>query len=195
MKVLSLLNTMCDLVGLSRFEMIYGNQDDNAALLIALLQQSGEEISFRLDWPKLLRKVTVDHVPFNLPSDFHRPLLGGAVIMQDNTFARPVSTAADWEIVKNHSIVPWYWIDDKVLYLSISYPAILRYFSKNWVIDSQDKSKQTITSDDDTTVLPSYILIKDVIWRWRREQGLSFSDQLREFDAAISSEMLLLLGG
>ncbi|MBA5724404.1 hypothetical protein [Candidatus Liberibacter sp.] len=70
MNVLTLLNTVCDLVGLSRFEMVCGNQDENAALLLALLQQSGEEISLRLDWPELLRKVKVNQIPFNLPKSF-----------------------------------------------------------------------------------------------------------------------------
>ncbi|ADR52531.1 hypothetical protein CKC_03910 [Candidatus Liberibacter solanacearum CLso-ZC1] len=37
MSVLTLLNTICDLVGLSRFEKIYENQDENAVLLISLL--------------------------------------------------------------------------------------------------------------------------------------------------------------
>lgn len=195
MKALEILNTICDLVGLSRFETIYGNHSDNSALMASLLQQSGEGISRRIDWPQLLRTIKIEHSPFKIPNDFHRPLFDGAVIMKNNCFARPVNTAADWEIVKNSSSSPWYWIDDKVLHLSVSPLATLRYFSKNWVVDTYDKPNEMITSDDDTTVLPSHLLIKDIIWRWRRAQGLNFSDQLREFDDSISSEMVFLLGG
>ncbi|AHA27856.1 hypothetical protein [Candidatus Liberibacter americanus] len=195
MKVIEILNTVCDLVGLSRFENIYGNHSDNSALMLSLLQQSGQEISCRVDWPQLLRTIKVESSPFNIPNDFHRPLFGGAVIIDNNRFARPVNTAFDWEIVKNISDYPWYWIDNKVLHISVSAMATLRYFSKNWLIDANNNPNITITSDDDITVLPSHLLIKDIIWRWRRAQGLNFIDQLREFDASIDSEMLLVLGG
>ncbi|KGB27694.1 hypothetical protein GS16_02360 [Candidatus Liberibacter solanacearum] len=195
MIVLTLLNTICDLVGLSRFETIYENQDENAVLLISLLQQSGEEISLRIDWPELLRTVTINSLPFHLPQDFHRPLPSGAVIMPDHSLARPVIHSVDWEIVKKTSQDPWYWIDNRILHLSPSPPATFRYFSKNWVIGSQQNPKQIITADDDSTIFPRYLLIKDIIWRWRRAQGLSFDDYLREFDSAVIAEKILFLGG
>lgn len=195
MSVLTLLNTICDLVGLSRFETIYANQDENAVLLISLLQQSGEEISLRIDWPELLRTVTINSLSFHLPQDFHRPLPSGAVIMPDHSLARPVIHSVDWEIVKKTSQDSWYWIDNRVLNLSPSSPATFRYFSKNWVIGNQQNPKQIITADDDSTIFPRYLLIKDIIWRWRRAQGLSFDDYLREFDSAVIAKKILFLGG
>ncbi|MBL0848963.1 MAG: hypothetical protein EU981_02570 [Candidatus Liberibacter ctenarytainae] len=194
MKILALLNMVCDLMGLSQIDTISGDHDENTALLVALLQQSGAEVSVRIDWPQFLCSTIINHVPFNLPEDFHRPLRDGAVMMRDHSFARQVMTVADWQIVHKNSRSPWYWINDKVLHLTINDRAILRYFSKNWVMSSQNDQKSMITSDDDLIKLPTYLLIKDIIWRWRRSQGLDFSNQLQEFETSFAAEKLLLFG-
>ncbi|WP_333947591.1 hypothetical protein [Candidatus Liberibacter brunswickensis] len=92
MNILTLLNNICDLVGLSKFETIYQNQDDNTALLVSLLQQSGDEICLKVDWPQLLREIQINRFPFSLPQDFQRSLLEGAIKVSDSSFARPVSS-------------------------------------------------------------------------------------------------------
>ncbi|WP_333947592.1 hypothetical protein [Candidatus Liberibacter brunswickensis] len=79
--------------------------------------------------------------------------------------------------------------------LSVNSSSIFRYFSKNWIVGNNKKSKNIISEDEDTTLLPEDLLIKNVIWRWRRAQGLSFSDYLREFDTAIDMEAILCSGG
>ncbi|WP_181577824.1 hypothetical protein [Candidatus Liberibacter asiaticus] len=195
MNVLAILNTVCDLVGLSRFETVYQNQDESTVLLVSFLQQAGEEICLKVDWPQLLQEIKIDHWPFHLPQDYYRPLLGGAMVMLDLSLARLVINAVDWGIVKRISHTPWYWIDGRMIHLSINSPATFRYFSKNWIIDSNKEAKHHITADDDSTLLPTYLLIKDIIWRWRRAQGLSFDDCLREFDLALIAEKILWLGG
>ncbi|AGA64769.1 hypothetical protein B488_07770 [Liberibacter crescens BT-1] len=196
MTILSLINTVCHLVGLSPFSSVYGHQDDDARLFIALVQETGEEISMRVDWPDLLNIFLVSTTPSNIPGNFHRPLSGGAVVMRDGCFARPVVTAADWDVVKKGSGgCCWYWLTSRRLHLSCPPPAFLRYFSLDWVIDQQGNNKSTVTSDDDKIIFSDYLFIKGMIWRWRRMQGLSFQDHLQEFEAALSAETLKLLEG
>ncbi|AKK19695.1 hypothetical protein HUT03_00175 [Candidatus Liberibacter africanus] len=191
MNILTILNTICDLIGLSKFEKIYQNQDENTALLVSLLQQSGEEICLKVDWPHLLREVKIQNFPYPLPQDYQRPLLGSAIIMPDLSLGRPVMNIADWEVVKNFSNIPWYWIDRQKIHFSFNSPVTFRYFSKHWIIGRNKEEKNSITTDDDSTLLPAYLLIKDVVWRWRRAQGLSFADYLREFDSALAMEKIL----
>lgn len=46
-----------------------------------------------------------------------------------------------------------------------------------------------MTADDDTTLFPERLLVKGVIWRWKRQKGLPYEDNLAEFEADLVQEI------
>ncbi|MGF6156352.1 hypothetical protein M2267_001595 [Ensifer sp. KUDG1] len=72
MTLLSAINEVCDIVALDRFDSIYGSIDPNAQTMVALAQESGEEISRRGDWRRLLKQQVAIISPMTLPADYQR---------------------------------------------------------------------------------------------------------------------------
>ncbi len=76
MTLLSAINEVCDIVALDRFDSIYGSNDPNAQTMVALAQESGEEISRRGDWRRLLKQQVAIISPMTLPADYQRLPVG-----------------------------------------------------------------------------------------------------------------------
>ncbi|WP_144049191.1 hypothetical protein [Liberibacter crescens] len=129
---------------------------------------------------------------FIVPPDFRRVYGKGAVMMADGSFARPVMAATSWEIIRKSSSSLWYFLDGKTLRLSsFSSPVTFFYISYHWILGSDGKNKAMISLDDDVPVFPEHLLVKNVLWRWRRSQGLVFQDELQEFEGSLALETSL----
>lgn len=192
MTILSAINGVCDVVSLDRFDTVFGNANPNAQTMIEFTQEAGEEIGRRGDWNRMLKTATVDGSPYPLPEDFQRLVNGGGIALVGGDFARPVMNAGEWSVIKTvpSSRTFFYMRDGRVEFSPVASNegAVMNYVSKNWLLDGNDE-RATITSDDNKTLIPERLLTKGVIWRWRRQKGLSYEDQLAEFEADLAMEL------
>jgi hypothetical protein len=67
--------------------------------------------------------------------------------------------------------------------------ATIDYLSKNWVLGDPYEERDVFRADDDTTLFPERLLAKGLIWRWKRQKGLPFEDNLAEFEADLLQEI------
>lgn len=51
-------------------------------------------------------------------------------------------------------------------------------------------AKRYFTADDDTSVLPSDLLIAALRWRWRREKGLPYAENFRDYQNLLAAVIL-----
>ncbi|WP_273794159.1 hypothetical protein [Brucella intermedia] len=192
MTILSAINAVCDVVSLDRFDTVVGNSDPNALTMLELAQEAGEEIIRRGDWGRGIKTVATTNNPFPLPEDFQRVYIGGAVMLADGSFSRPVINMSDWLAVRAvESSQPFFFVSGGKISFSpvASYQGgTLIYVSENWIRDGGDE-KAIITKDDNTTFFPDRLLTKDIIWRWRRQKGMSYEDQQAEFEADFAIEL------
>lgn len=192
MTLLSVINAVADTVGLDRFSSVYGNADPSALTMVELAQQGGGEIARRVDWQKLLRSTTISTSGVSLPSDFQRVVAGG-VRTAAGAAIRPVLNSGQWAVVRQvPSAQPYYFVNQSVIAFSpasAGTSAPVDYVSRNWVVDSAAQPKSMFTADDDTVVFPERLLIKDVTWRWKRQAGLPYDDNLAEFEADLQQEI------
>lgn len=192
MTILSAINSVCDVVSLDQFDSVYGSVNPNAQTMLEFALEAGEEISRRGDWNRMIKSADVDGSPFPLPEDFHRLIAGGGVQLADGGFARPVTNAGEWAVIKAVASTRTfiYVRGGRVEFSPVSSNegAVMNYVSRNWLLDG-DEERDEITSDDNETLIPECLLTKGIIWRWRRQKGLSYEDQLAEFEADLVTEL------
>ncbi|CCE94647.1 conserved hypothetical protein [Sinorhizobium fredii HH103] len=193
MTLLSAVNEVCDVVALSQFDTVYGSSEPNAETMVTLAQEAGDEIARRVDWQKLLKQHVCTASPENFPSDYQRLTPGGGIRTSTGEFARPVNNSGQWSVISVvPSTQPYYFIKaDQFLFspASSAVDAVIDYVSKNWVLKDVGGEAAAWTADDDTTLFPERLLVKGIIWRWKRQKGLAFEDNLAEFEADLVQEI------
>lgn len=192
MTILSVINEVADVVGLSRFQRLIGLDDENAQLMISLATEAGEEIARRVDWQTLLSSATITATPFPLPTDFQRLIPGAAVRTAAGLPFRPVTNGSQWAIAKSvPSLQPYFYIQADAINLlpaSIAASAVVDYVSDRWVMTTTGPDR-TLKADDNTARFPERLLMKNILWRWKRQKGLPFDDPLAEFEADLVQEI------
>ncbi|WP_376742362.1 hypothetical protein [Ensifer canadensis] len=192
MTLLSAINEVCDIVSLDRFSSIYGSVNANAETMVAMAQEAGDEIARRADWQRMLKQQTASASPQTLEADYQRMTPGGAVRTSAGAFHRPITNSSQWAVIVGVvSTQPYFFIKgNQVLFspAASAVGAIIEYVSENWLINASTE-KATISADDDTTLFPERLLVKGVLWRWKRQKGLPFDDNLAEFEADLAQEI------
>ncbi|QRY68668.1 hypothetical protein JVX98_10470 [Ensifer sp. PDNC004] len=193
MTLLSAINEVCDIVALDRFDSIYGSIDPNAQTMVALAQESGEEISRRGDWRRLLKQQAAIISPMTLPADYQRLTPGGAVRAGSGESFRPITNGSQWAVITAQgSAQPFFFLRGNQLLFSpasAGVGAVIDYVSRNWVLGDPYEERDTLTADDDRTLFPERLLAKGILWRWKRQKGLPFDDSLAEFEADLLQEI------
>lgn len=192
MTLLTAVNEVCDVVSLSTFETVYGSSEPNAETMLALAQEAGDEIARRADWQRMLKSHTCTASPENFPSDFQR-LVAGGVRTAAGAFVRPVTNSGQWAVIVGvPSTQPYFFMKGNQFLFSpaaAAVSAVVDYLSKNWILNDPTGEQATFSADDDTTLFPERLLIKGIIWRWKRQKGLAYEDNLAEFEADLEQEI------
>lgn len=193
MTLLTVINEVSDIVSLDRFDSVYGTNDPNAQTMVAIAKEAGAEIARRADWKRMVKTHAVSASPELLPADFQRLAPGGAVRAADGRFFRPVTNGAQWSVITGvASVEPYCHLSGKTMLFSPTASAAgatIDYVSKNWVLGDPYEERDAFRADDDTTLFPERLLKKGLIWRWKRQKGLPFEDNLAEFEADLLQEI------
>lgn len=189
MSFIAVVNNIADTVGLDRFTQVVGSGDPNAQTMLTLANEAGNEISKRVDWERQIVEFPFGVSPTPLPADFQR-IAPGSGVRVGTLYARPVTNSGQWGVIKSSgSTIPYYFISNSVIQVSLPTSNMtLSYISGNWVINTSGFWR-TFMADDDTTTFPETLLQKNMMWRWRRQQGLAFDDYLAEFEADLAAEI------
>lgn len=192
MTLLSAINEVADVVGLSRFSSVIGSDDENAQTMTALAKQAGEEITRRVDWQQMLKSYTISASPSALPSDYQRLIPGSAVRLSTGYPIRAVTNGSQWAVVTLiNSPNSFFFIQSNQISIApwiIPSSAVMDYVSKNWIQGVGDPVSNW-TADDNTVLFPEILLVKNVMWRWKRKNGLPYEDDLAEFEAELTNEI------
>jgi hypothetical protein len=192
MTLLSAANEVCDIVSLDRFASLVGVHDEAAYNMLAIANEAGQEIARRADWQAMLRTAAIAASPANLPADFQRVASAGAVRAADGSPIRPVIDAGQWALIQTvASTTAFYFIRGNQIRFSpasAAAGAIVDYFSRNWALNVATPI-EAFNADDNTTIFPERLLAKNMIWRWKRQKGLAYDDNLAEFEADLAQEI------
>lgn len=191
MTLLSAVSEVCDAVTCDRLPVVAGAGTSSALMMMTLANQAGQEIARRADWQTLFRNATAETAADALPADFARLAPGGGVCGADGGFFRPVTNAGFWALVSGlPSTERYFFVEGGRLRLSPAAEApgtVVTYLSRNWIVPDAGAPAAAFGADDDTVVFPEHLLVKNMVWRWKRQKGLPFEDPLAEFEADLAA--------
>lgn len=192
MTLLTAANEVCDVVALDRFASIVGVNDEAAYTMFAIANEAGQEIARRADWQNMLLSTAVVSSPANLPTDFQRVASSGAVRAANGSSVRPVTDAGQWGVVLMvPSSTQYFFVRGNQILFSpaaVAAGATVDYFSRSWAMNGATRI-ESFNADDNTVLFPERLLIKNMIWRWKRQKGLAYDDNLAEFEADLAQEI------
>lgn len=196
MSLLTISQRVAAIVSIKKPTIVVGG-DDTILEVLALANQTGEELMRRGEWSRLYQEQAVGATQsaIALPADFHRLIQGGAVMEggASTSFIRGATSSDQWRLLKKStSTQPYFFINGGSIEF---YPdttangANVAYVSKYWVKPVTGPNKIEFTSDDDIALFSEELMVKGVVWRWRRNKGLDYQDQLAEFEADFVTEL------
>lgn len=186
-----------DLVNLPRISNIGTDVTETGNDVRQIAQESGDEIMRRVEWPQLLTEVVVANgiTTIALPAEFHRLVAGGAVNLGvgDGRFIKPVTSQDQANfLTHNTSTQAYYFMSGGSIEFIPATPAlgaIYQYVSAYWVNLNGSTPDRTLSNANDTvTAFPESLIVKGMVWRWRRKTGLTYADQIAEFEADLLTE-------
>jgi hypothetical protein len=67
---------------------------------------------------------------------------------------------------------------------------VFEYVSKNFILDEDTVTYKSIFDDDDDEILlPHDIVSADLLWRWKKEKGLSYAEDFNSCEALIADAL------
>ena len=180
-------------------EVSVDSTDFQVKRVLALLNETGNELVSRGAWRTLVKMVTFTSpaeegslFKYTLPSDFHRPVEKGALL--DDSSSRPCAIENDygkWSVIRStegvltaHDTYATFMGGDVLLTKSV--PVTLTYVSKNWVKGGGD----AVGADDSEFLVPPRCLLLGTKYRYLRARAEEdFEDARADYEASILSEL------
>ena len=177
-------------IGQNGEEMLFSSENAIVKQLKQIMFASGNDIAGRTEWQKLHKEWNIggNQTFVDLPDDFREFQEGGAirVLPADGTMRyQPVRLVTDpmqWDMLTARPSAQNYArISDGKLHFSNGTGSAARasYVSKYWNLNAGS----SITAADETFAIPEDLLVRGMVWRWRRQKGLPFTDQQSEYEA------------
>jgi len=206
--VLSLVTDAADELSLARPTDIADTTDDNTSQkLIRHLTRTCRQLSAEYDWSRLRREKTFTTVAAAeqtdaIPTDFQR-------FLKDTIWNRSTRTkvlgpldVGDWQarqavlvngpyqnfIIRGTSFL---MTPTPTAGWTIAYEYITKYIGL--AVDGTTE-RLTFTADDDTTYFDDELVILGTVWRYRKAEGLDYSEEFREYQLR-RANMIKMDGG
>lgn len=150
------------------------------------------------DWQKLTKLATLQGdgttTTFDLPSDYDRMVKGGNVHSHLYTTGlfRAVQDLDEWVFLGDQIATgaPGYWIivGGQMQFLPAlpSNETARFYYVSNQIVSS---NQTAFTGDSDAFLLSERLLTLGLIWRWRAQKRMEYSEDMNNFEIALSEEI------
>ncbi|MBN8945224.1 MAG: hypothetical protein J0H01_37320 [Rhizobiales bacterium] len=152
--------------------------------------QTGQELVRRHDWGGLIRTAALGTLPATVPGDFER-LTQGSPVRLGTQPIRGALSDAEMNLKRGAlpASPPRFMLRGRDLEVA-PVPAAtvtLEYVSSYWIrsADATPVFRAAFVADSDISVIPEDIILQGLIWRWKRQKGLAYQDELDQFEQAV----------
>ena len=214
MTLLTIVTNVCDRIGFPAPSTVIGSSDATAVQMLALSNEGGEELAKRSkgigSWAVLQTEhtftTTNGTAEYALPSDFEA-LIDGTLWDRTNfwTLQGPVSPG-EWQTIKSgvlaSSTGPRRRVrirksassNVKALYVdptpsTTGDTLVFEYLSNGWCQSSGGTVQSVWGADDDTGILDEYYLKRDLKWRFKKEKGLEWGQDHKDFELEVAQAL------
>ena len=189
MSLLSIARSIAINAGIAIPSEVLSSTEPDAQKIVQFTQEAGEEIARRVDWGALRKSATItgtgSNDAFSMPADFAR-LVAGNSLTTGGVPIRVGISADEWNSLTPVSGTPRYAI---LFGSSISfypYPILGTTISASYQSKSWCGGGTSWASDSDVGLIPEVLIEQGAKWRWLRQIGADYQDQLAEFESALS---------
>jgi hypothetical protein len=207
MSLLTVIQTACDRLSLTRPVAVASSTDKLVRQLFSIVNEAGEALSKRGDpgfqslqaeWT-FVTSATAEQTNTPLPEDLRRFVPGSFF---NRTTAREIVgplTPRDWQRNQAQGPISAVYLGFRERsgdFLMSPTPAAgetiaYEYISKYWAKSATGVAKPAFVVDEDETYLDEELLVLEIKWRWKHAKGLDYGEDM----ATAEREIALALGG
>jgi len=202
MTLLTIVQNSCDIIGLTRPSVVIASQDQNVRTLLALAQVEGRELLDRYSWPATQIEKTHTSLAAELQGVMTTLAPGFSYITSgtfwDRTLTQPLTgplSPIEWQALKARTATgpyPSYRLFGGKLY---AYPApsagntwVFEYQSTYFCQSSAGANQSAWAVDTDVGVLDENLMELGIIWRFKKKNGLDYSEDFRSYEQKLANE-------
>ena len=202
MSLLTLVNGAQDTIGITRSTTVIASTSGNVRTLLALAQTEGQELIERFAWPAT--QLEAAHTTIAAENQGVMTTIApgfGYMINQsfwDRTLTQPVDgplSPQEWQLFKARVTTgPYssYRLQSGNLY---AYPAPtsgsdwrFEYQSINFCESSGGTGQSAWAADTDVGVLDENLMQMGVVWRFKKKNGLDYSEDFRVYEQKLANK-------
>ena len=212
MSLLSLIEDAADIIGVDKPSSVIDSADATAVQMLALAKLGGKQLAKRGKgiggWAVLQTEHTFDTVAdqaeYALPSDFD--FFVQDTLWDRNNFwkLRGPLDAGRWQIYKSGiissgprrrvRIKPSASSNVKAFFVDPTpgdsgETLVYEYVSTFWCQSAGGTGKAAWTADTDTGILDEYLMLLDLIWRFKAAKGLEYGEDFRQFELELQQAL------
>ena len=202
MTLLTIIQGASDTIGLSRPSAVVSSTDGNVRTLLALAQTEGRELLERYSWPQTQTEATHTSLAAELQGVMTTIAPGFGYMINDTFWDRdlnqPVTgplTPSEWQGLKARTATgPYssYRLQGGKLY---AYPApaagstwAFEYQSTYFCQSSGGTDQSAWAADTDVGNLDENLMQMGVIWRFKKKNGLDYSEDFRVYEQKLAND-------
>lgn len=182
---------------------VFSSQDPTMIELADLVNETAVDILKKHDWQALTKIATItgDGVAsaFPLPADYDRMVLAQSVNNAQNWFwdydlAPDLDTWIAIQDGQYLGVTPGWWIilGNKFQFAPVppvGQVAKFPYVSNYIALSPTGVPKAAFSADLDTSVIDERLLTLGLIWRWRAQKSLEYTEAMQSYEIALSEAM------
>lgn len=181
-------------------QTVMGSSDTQVVQIRAILEEEGGDLSRRGSWEGLVNEATHTTLATEdqgaitaLASNGFRSVVMSTFWDRTDKLPVPLIGSTDWQALKALVATgPRYQYrlrKGKVIVTPVP-PAgntwAFEYVSKNWILGIDGTTyKEYFTLDTDTILLPESLVLMGLRWRWKKEKGLEYAEDLRTYEMQV----------
>jgi hypothetical protein len=203
MTLLTQIQNACDTIGLSRPSVAIASTDQNVRVLLALANTEGRELLERFAWPQTQIEKTHTTLAAELQGVVTTLAPGFSYIINgtfwDRTLTQPVTgplSPLEWQTLKARTATGPYSsfrMQGGKLYAYPAPPAgntwVFEYQSTYFCQSAVEANQSVWTADSDVGVLDENLMMMGTVWRFKKKNGLDYSEDFRMYEQKLANQM------
>lgn len=201
--LLAVVQEFCSLRALPSPTTVMGSVDDQVLQLKSLLQQGLKEMADRGAWEELTNEATWTTVASETQGAITTVAPNGFLYFLPDTFWDRTN-----KIPLTGPLTPQQWQQLKAMIVTgprysfrvrggnfivqpaptAGYTWAFEYISRNFLLNGVTY-KNAFTDDADTILLPEQIVQADLLWRWKKEKGLSYAEDFNSAERLVNKAL------
>ena len=190
--LLEIVQQVCGELGLSKPQIVIGNDDAQISQMLALINRLGRDLARQFDWQWLIKEYTFttvqDQALYDFPADWgrqipqtewdrssHWPLVGPA-------------TSQQWQVYKSGVISQGPRLRFRIagggfeVFPAIGgYELVFNYISSHWVVATDTSTSREFLNDTDSCIFEDSLMVSGLKALWKAAKGLDASFDMSEF--------------